>query len=128
KDFDFDLMTEIMPVIYKKQLYKKFGCLHGEKSLNLKEDDTLKEDFEDSKDLLELVDQETGEIRPEFDFFVMNPAYMFHMTESNNKLVLSNEGKKKMRKIHAFTVSGAVSQLGDMVKATYNKHSLTIKN
>ena len=128
KAFDFDLMTEIMPVIYKKQLYKKFGCLHGEKSLNLKEDDTLKEDFEDSRDILELVDQETGEIMPEFDFFVLNPAYMFHMPESDNKLVLSNEGKKKIKKIHAFTVSAAVSQLGQMVQATYHKQSLTTKN
>jgi len=129
KEFDFDLLSEIMPVIYKKQLYKKFGCLHGEKALNLKEDDTLQEDFADAKEILSMVDQDTGEIRPEYDFFVMNPAFMYHVPERENKLVLSKEGKRRMKKIPAFTVSSAISQMGQMVKATYNPHhSQTINN
>lgn len=126
--FDFDLLSDIMPVIYKKQLYKKFGCLHGEKSLNIKDSDTLDEDFSDSVEILSMVDQETGEIRPEYQFFIMNPAYMFHVPEKDNHLVISNEGKKRLKNISALTVSGAVAQMGDMVKAGFHKHSQTIKN
>ena len=120
KEFDFDLMTEIMPVIYKKQLYKKFGCLHGEKSLNVKETGHLEEDYQDATENLN-VDEETGEIVPEYDFFVLSPAFMYHIPEKDNELVLSREGRKRLKKIQAFTVTSAVAQLGDMVKATYNR-------
>ncbi|MCX6250745.1 MAG: hypothetical protein NTX61_08335 [Bacteroidetes bacterium] len=117
KTFDLDLMAEIMPVIYKKQLYKKFGCLHGEKSLNLKEDDTLREDFEESAGL---IDEETGELYPEYSFFVANPAFVYHDPKDNNKIYMSKEGKRRLKKINAFTVIAAVSQLGNMVKAQYH--------
>jgi hypothetical protein len=126
KTFDLDLMAEVAPRIYRKQLYKKFGCLHGEKSLNLKEDDTLREDFDDATDM---IDQETGEIKQEYDFFITSPAYIYHSPEKDNKLMLSKEGKKRLKKIEAFTVSEAVTRLGDMVKAQYNyKQSQTLKN
>jgi len=126
KTFDLDLMAEVGPVIYRKQLYKKFGCLHGEKALNLKEEDILQEDFEDSA---ALIDEETGEIIPEYEFFVCSPAYIYHSPEDENKLVLSRNAKKKMQKIQAFSVSQAVGRLGEMVQAVYNKKQLqTSKN
>lgn len=116
KTFDLDLMAEIAPVIYRKQLYKKFGCLHGETALNLKDGaDALKEDFSDAS---ELIDEDTGEITSRFNYFVCNPAYVYHIPEHDNEIVLSKYGKDKLKTIEAHNTSHAIKQLGAMVQAS----------
>lgn len=117
KSFDFDLMVEIMPKIYHRQLYRKFGCLHGEKALNIKNEDTTLEDFHDAI----LVNPDTGEIQPEHEFFLSNPSHVFHDSASDNSIYLSREGKRKAIKLPATTVSGAVNMLSEIVQRQYKR-------
>jgi hypothetical protein len=56
--YDIETIVEVLPKVYRKALYRKFGCLHEEKSLNVK-DNSLLEDYEETADD---VDEETGEV------------------------------------------------------------------
>lgn len=82
---DIENIVEILPAIYRQSLYFKFGCLHGEKSLNVK-DDSLLEDYEETA----CYDEETGEV---FDrsFFITNPANLYHDKEGNIKIKRAKE-------------------------------------
>ncbi len=123
KTFDLELMKELLPVIYRKQLYRKFGAIHGDKALNIKEDgtETTMEDFSDSVDL------ETGEITNPVSYFVVNPAFVFHKKDSDNEIVLSGLARTKLKNIDAITTSGAIKQMSEMVQASL-KHSSHINN
>jgi len=70
--YDIETIVEVLPKVYKKVLYRKFGCLHGEKSLNVK-DDTLLQDYEETA---EEVDEETGEVL-QTHFFITNPLNVY---------------------------------------------------
>lgn len=125
RSFDLDLMAELMPVIYRKQLYKKFGCLHGEASLNMKDGaEALEEDYGEAA---ELVDEETGEITARFNYFVCNPAYVYHVPDHDNAIVLSKIGRERARKLEAHSTSNAIHQLGRMVQASIKTKSSTQK-
>ncbi len=119
KTFDLDLMKELLPVIYRKQLYRKFGAIHGDKALNIKKDatETTEEDFLDSIDL------ETGEIVNPVNYFICNPAFMFHNPANDNQIILSNLGKNKLKNIDAITTSGAINQMSQMVQASLKHNS-----
>jgi len=76
KTIDIDLLADLLPHVYRKILYKKFGCLHGEKALNLSNDLELEEDFAEVAAMK--VDEETGEIHEEREFFLLNPCHVYH--------------------------------------------------
>lgn len=82
---DIENIIEILPAVYRQTLYYKFGCLHGEKSLNVK-DDSLLEDYEETAPF----DEETGEVY-ERQFFITNPANMFHDTNTGRIKVKKNK-------------------------------------
>lgn len=114
--FDFQLMAEIMPVIYRKALYKKFGCLHGETRLNVsfsEEKDTLLEYDEVS----EMVDQNTGEMLSDVGFYIINPAYVYHFPEKDFTPLIANQGKKIMVRLDSITTREAIEQMGILFQA-----------
>lgn len=119
KTFDLGLMSEILPVIYRRQLYRKFGCLHGEKALNLKEDaDSMAEDYQE---VTELFDENTGEVLQEYNFFIVNPAYVYTNPEKDYQIILSGEAKRRMKKLNASSVRQAIDVMGQMVKSQYKR-------
>lgn len=95
---DMDLLLEVMPAIEGKQLYRKFGCLHKESSLNIKPpkgEDKLQEDFlESGQD--EVVHPTTLQPvgREEYQFFIANSAAVWHNSSDNNKPLISKTAKK----------------------------------
>ncbi len=116
--FDIELMKELLPVIYRKQLYKKFGCIHGEKSLNIREDgtDILIEDFQDG------INPETGEIISEIEYFICNPAIIYHNPQKDNEIILSHQAKRQRRKISAINTTEAINQMANIVKKSFHKN------
>ena len=118
-ELDLELLSEILPVIYCKALYKKFGCLHGEKSLNIHfktEKEEMINDFVENADTEGLkksvfdVDTETGEMTQIRKFFICNPAYIYHFGDDpdNLKITLSKKARDKMRYIPALSVPAAI--------------------
>ncbi len=120
KTFDFNLMADIMPKIYRKALYKKFGCLHGETVLNLSagDPDSLVKEYEEEA---ANIDKETGEILLDSGYYIINPAHIFHHPEKEFRPIISNEGKKSMINVDAFTTSEAVNYMGKMIKQNRRK-------
>ncbi len=116
-EFDFELMAEIMPKIYRKALYKKFGCLHGEAALNVSHvgvEDTESEYAE----VASMIDQDTGEVLSDPDFYICNPAFVFHLPEKDYKPQINIEGKKRMIHVKdAFTTREAIKQMVDIMKS-----------
>lgn len=99
---DIDSIIELLPIVYRQILYFKFGCLHGEKCLNVK-DDSLIEDYDEME-----FDEDTGEIF-ERKYFITSPDKMFHDQDGNIKVKKSKE--RYITKIDAQSGKEAVNIL-----------------
>lgn len=72
--YDVEAIVELLPEVYKnRNLYSKFGCLFGEKQLNV-DDDSLMQDYEEISE--DIVDTETGELFPR-KFIITNPMNIY---------------------------------------------------
>lgn len=94
-NYNIRLIIEMLPKIYKKCLYRKFGCLHGEKSLNVR-DDSLLEDYEEAS---EVFDEETGEVF-ETEYFATNPSNMYVKGAENKIHLHKNVDIKQVKGIN----------------------------
>jgi hypothetical protein len=124
-EIDIPLLSRILPAIYNNRaLYAKFGCLQGEKSLNINYSDpeALKRELQD---VLEMdIDQDTGELRSYRNFFVCNPAYIFHAPEENFRIVLSDKAKKMSHHLTNATGTGqALDIMTNMALAKFKKNN-----
>ena len=96
-EYDIELMLNIMPVLQGKPLYRKFGCLHREQSLNIKIStaERIQEDFSESgsQEVINPVSFIPAE-REEYTFFVSNPACVYHIESEALKPVFSRSSKR----------------------------------
>lgn len=121
RSFNLELLAEIKPVIYKKQLYRKFGVLHGEASLNIHVDpdeDAGEMDIMQRVNIGDaVVDEETGELIEEPKRFVLtSPAYVFHDPDNDYKIHLSRQGQHEARRLKASTTAQALGELKQIIK------------
>lgn len=121
---DIESIINILQPVYGQILYFKFGCLHGEKSLNIK-DDSLLEDYDESN---EIIDEETGEIL-ERQFFVTNPLNLYNKG-NDDKIELKKIAQDRIKVLRTQTGRGAVEQLISLAieKNTHGFQSNNIKN
>ncbi len=105
--FDLQMVADIKPLIHGKALYKKFGCLVGETSLNINENMQV-----EYADAVEDFDPGTGEILNR-DFYTVNPALMY--ADANN-IVWSHAAVHRRRQIRARTTSEAVAMLATLIR------------
>lgn len=118
--FDLKLMAELAPVLYGKRLYDKFGCLYGEKSLNVTDDTNLAEEFDEV--VSEFVDQETGEIHSAANkFWLANPLYVQHRHDNNFNIELTPETRRRAIQLEAQTTKQAVKKMADMMSEQFRK-------
>lgn len=107
--YDIKSMAEILPQIENLPLYWKFGILHGEKKLNIK-DNSLLDDYDETS---VLVDEETGEVIQR-KFFVADPVNMY--VDKNDNLIKMNKlAKRKINLLNAQTGREAVQELINIV-------------
>ncbi|MCK4661339.1 MAG: hypothetical protein KAT68_00625 [Bacteroidales bacterium] len=114
KEFRLDELAEILPKVYRKVLYRKFGCFYGEKELNVNyKEERLLEDLKDATEII--ADEDTGEILSEFEFFICDPARVFHNTEKELEIVLSKEAKRDILKLEAGSSAIALDIMSQLV-------------
>ena len=96
-EYDLDLMVDIMPELHGKPLYRKFGCLHSEASLNIKQavSEQIEDDLKESTNEA-IINPETLEVadREQYDFVIMNPAQLYHIPEDNYRIVPTKNADK----------------------------------
>jgi hypothetical protein len=115
---DVPLLVELLPHTFGLRMYSKFDCLYGEKSLNIREN-ALIEDYGEVVELL--VDEDTGELSPENEYFICNPALIYHKKndtdDKDTDVILSHKAKQTMRVLAAHTTGEAVKEMSLIVKA-----------
>jgi hypothetical protein len=117
KSFDLPMLADIVTKIHNVKLYAKFGCLYGEKSLNVTDDTKIEDDYAEVAE--EFADQETGEISLLNKFWLVNPAYVHHVPEKDYQIVFGNEALRKGEMLKVETTRQAISELGERMK---NQH------
>ena len=105
---DIENIINILKPVYGQILYFKFGCLHGEKSLNIK-DDSLLEDYDETN---EVIDEETGEILQR-QFFITNPLNLYNKGK-DDKIELKRISQERVKILRSQTGRGAVEELIDL--------------
>lgn len=119
--FDIDLFAKIKPAIYKKQLYRKFGVLHGETALNIRVaggEETGELDIMRAINMNDcVVDTETGEILEEPKKFILtSPSAVFHDPNNDYKIHISAGGKRSAQILKAHTTTTAIAELKQIIK------------
>ncbi|RMG79234.1 MAG: hypothetical protein D6707_08500 [Bacteroidetes bacterium] len=119
---NYDLIAKIAAAIYRKPLYRKFGCWHGEKSLNIKtgtDPDAVLEDYADSVSVMKdedtgvLIDGETGEI---IDagykcYYITDASYIYHNPERELEPFISWKGRHRLIKINSISTPQALAEM-----------------
>ncbi len=119
KKIDVALMVDLAPRIFHLSLFAKFGCLRGEKSLNISEKAvSVEEEFVETAEML--VDEDTGEVIASNDFFITSPANIFAIQNQDDKLILRKNTKGVIR-FNADNSQKAVRILAEMAKKQYKK-------
>jgi hypothetical protein len=110
-DHSFDLKTifDMLPKVHGKVLYRKFGVLHKEVALNVK-DNTLLQDFEETT---EEVDEETGEVF-ETQYFITNPLNVY-AKGVNSEIALSNRADVRIHTLRSHSGREAIQELNKMI-------------
>lgn len=106
--FDLQMIADIKPLIHGLPMYKKFGCLEKETSLNINENIEV-----EYSDAVEDFDPATGEIL-EREFYTVNPALMY---ANKDNITWSHAAVTRRRQIKARTTSEAVGILASMIRA-----------
>lgn len=113
--FDIPLLIELMPKLYNLRIYDRFGILYNESPLSMT-NNAHQDDLEEIKQL-NIEELNNGINRKEF--FITNPAYVFHDTENNNNIILSNIAKDKRIDLSAGTTNQALGEMSDLAKAMH---------
>ena len=138
---NYDIIAEIAVAIYKRPLYKKFGCWHGEKSLNLKSANSTEGMLEDYADAnYVVVDEETGITINEDTgeiidggysaFYMVDCGSVFHIPELQYKIVFSSKARRRMKEIEAVTTMQALEKMmeycvSDIIRREYKNQVVT---
>lgn len=97
--FQFDLLREILPNIYRKPLYRKFGNLHGVKELNINENpENPTEEIQEAIEELggDAINPETGEPDTEFNYVVVSASALFYDLQDKLKPTIPITAKRKI--------------------------------
>lgn len=111
---DIENLVNILEAVHGQRLYDKFGCLYGEKSLNLK-DDSLLQDFEEVK---EMIDEETGEIFVK-RYFITNPVNLYHTGDIENLTIKLRKNATSIE-LGERSTRGAIEILVQKLKNRHN--------
>lgn len=116
--YDMTSIVELSPLLYKQQLYNKFGCLQKEKKLNVKEtdkqpngEDTDTDIFDELNEALEFIDEDTGEVLTK-TFIVTNPRNIYF--DKDDEPHVSNIQENKVIKINALSTRHALQEMNTM--------------
>lgn len=113
KKFDLPMLADISTKIHNVKLYAKFGCLYGEKSLNVSDDTKIEEEYAEAA---QFVDESTGEISLRDKYYLINPAYVHHIPEKDYRIVFGNEALRKGEVLNVETTGQAIAVLGERMK------------
>ncbi len=116
KKFDLPMLADISTKIHNVKLYAKFGCLYGEKSLNVSDDTKIEEEYAEAA---QFVDESTGEISLRDKYYLINPAYVHHIPEKDYRIVFGNEALRKGEVLNVETTGQAIAVLGERMKMQY---------
>ena len=108
------LLAEILPAVHGRTLYKKFGCLHGEKELNISFKSEPEEEFQEAAAMK--VNEETGEILSDRQFFLLNPRHVYHPKNEDYKIHISQRGQQLKRILQVSTATEAVHEMSKLVQ------------
>lgn len=130
--FQFDLLREILPNIYRKPLYRKFGNLHGVKELNINENPA--DPTEEIKEAIEelgsdAVNPETGEPDTEFNYVVVSASAIFYDLKDKLKPTIPKLAKRKIIFRPRGGIAEAIAEMLDLAKwRKAHKHSFINEN
>lgn len=113
KTFNLPLMAELGPILHKTKLYARYGCLYGEKSLIMASNENTEKEYSEIK---EIVDTETGEIRPDSEFWITNPMYVTHNKEMGFDIEISKSAKLRGIRINRGSTREAVKYMDEIIK------------
>lgn len=119
--YQFELLREILPNIYKKPLYRKFGNLHGVQELNINENsDTV----QDAKEAIEQIGDipthpETGEEDNGFNYVVVSARNVFYDIHNKYKPSIPSRARRLDLTDSDYTIMTAIIEMTKKRKQRY---------
>ena len=104
-----------MPKLYKLRIYDRIGILYRESSLSMT-NNAFVEDLEEIKQL-NIDGLNNGLLQS--DFFITNPALLYHDRENDNRIILSNAAIDRRIDLSAGTTNQALGEMSEYAKAMH---------
>lgn len=112
--YQFDVLREVLPNIFRKPLYRKFGNLHGVKELNINDSgdckDEINEAIEEMGDIP--TNPETGQQDAAYCYVVVSAKNVFYDLANNLKPKIADRAKYIV--LNTDSIHGAVQAIIDM--------------
>jgi hypothetical protein len=126
--YEFDLLREILPNIFRKPLYRKFGNLHGVKELNINDSNDLHSEIGEAVEELGDIptNPETGQTDSAYCYVVVSARNIFYDLKNNLKPSIADRARYQV--LQADNIHGAVQCLIDMSIAGRRRKELQINN
>ncbi len=118
-EFNLPLLIEILPSMHNLRIFDRFGVLYGESPLAIN-NNTYAEEFKETLEARAKLEAENGELHSEadeYEYFITNPAYVFHSgDDKNNKIIIMSHKAENARvDLGAFNTSQAIEEMTAMV-------------
>jgi hypothetical protein len=125
--YDFELLTELLPNIFRQPMYQKFGAWRGEKRLNINENPSNAEDIKQQLDELghdNVINPETLEVamREEYEYVLLNPAAVYHFQQEGNRPQVRKRAKRHYLPM-ARSLPDALRQMVDLAVADMSRYA-----
>lgn len=117
-EFNIPLLIELLPKLYNLRIYDRFGILYRESPLSLSNNTHV----EDLKEIIDLKKEEGNESKNYKDYFITNPAYVFHDPKKRNKIIMSWTAKDRRIDLSAENTTGAIAEMSELVKSMHTKN------
>lgn len=118
-EFNIPLLIELLPKLLNLRIYDRFGILYKESPLSM----TNNAYVEDLEEIIELKEgEESKEVISDKDYYITNPAYVFHDPEKRNKIIMSWTAKDRRIDLSAGNTSQAIAEMSELVKSMHTKN------
>lgn len=114
--YNFELLRQILPNVFRKPLYRKFGNLHGLKELNLNESDSLIEETKEAVEELgkEAVNPDSGNPDSEHIYIVVSARNVFYDLQKNLRPHIPERARKRVLENEHHTLMSAINHMIQM--------------
>lgn len=109
-EFDVPLMVELLPYMFNLRIYDRFGILHSESPLAMR-NNSLLSDLEEALESKEELEGGIEKAKENSNFSIINPVYAYHPKHDDYRITINEKGHDLRIDLSASNTKDAVEEM-----------------